>query len=47
MALDNVLTVPVSNLGRTIGYLTASQEAQLARAVVLAFDLDLPLLRQP
>lgn len=47
VALDNVLTVPVSNLGRTIGYLTASQEAQLARAVVLAFDLDIPLLQQP
>lgn len=47
VALDNVLTVPVSNLGRTIGYLTPSQEAQLARAVVLAFDLDIPLLQQP
>ncbi len=47
VALDNVLTVPVSTLGRTIGYLTAPQEAQLARAVVLAFDLDVPLLQQP
>lgn len=43
VALDNVVTVPVELLGRTLGYLTAAQEAQLARAVVLAYDLDLPL----
>lgn len=46
VAVDNVLTVPVTNLGRTIGYLTAAQEAQLARAVIVAFDLELPLLGQ-
>ena len=44
VSLDNVLTVPVATLGRTVGYLHADQEAQLARAVVLAYDLDLPLL---
>ncbi|MGA8046637.1 MAG: type II toxin-antitoxin system PemK/MazF family toxin [Dermatophilaceae bacterium] len=44
ISLDNVLTVPVNTLGRTIGHLRADQEAQLARAVVLAYDLDLPLL---
>ncbi|MDO5504061.1 MAG: type II toxin-antitoxin system PemK/MazF family toxin [Actinomycetia bacterium] len=44
VSLDNVLTVPVSALGRTIGYLSDLQEAQLARAVVLAYDLDLALL---
>lgn len=44
VALDNVLTVPVKALGRTIGYLTAHQEAQLARAVALAYDLEVPLL---
>lgn len=44
VALDNVITVPVTALGRTIGVLTEAQEAELARAVVLAFDLDLPLL---
>lgn len=44
VALDNVVTVPRSLLGRTIGYLTAGQEAQLARAVVLAYDLEVPLL---
>ncbi len=43
-ALDNVITVPVSLLGRTVGYLSAEQEAQLARAVVLTYDLELPLL---
>lgn len=44
IALDNVVTVPVAALGRTIGYLTEHQEAELARAVVLAYDLDIPLL---
>jgi mRNA interferase MazF len=44
ISLDNVLTVPVSALGRTLGYLHADQEVQLARAVVLASDLELPLL---
>lgn len=44
VALDNVITVPVNLLGRTVGYLRAQQEAQLARAVVLAYDLELPLL---
>ena len=44
VALDNVLTVPVSALGRTVGHLTDSQEAELARAIVLAYDLELPLL---
>lgn len=44
ISLDNVLTVPVSTLGRTLGYLHADQEAQLAHAVVLAYDLELPLL---
>lgn len=44
VSLDNVLTVPASALGRTIGHLHADQEAQLARAVVLAYDLEVPLL---
>lgn len=43
-SLDNVLTVPVRTLGRTIGYLSDEQEAQLARAVVLAYDLEVALL---
>lgn len=44
IALDNVVTVPVDRLGRTVGFLRADQELALARAVVLAYDLDLPLL---
>ena len=44
VSLDNVITVPVKLLGRTVGYLSARQEMELARAVVLAYDLDLPLL---
>ena len=44
IALDNVVTIPSQLLGRTIGFLTEAQEAQLARAIVLAYDLDIPLL---
>lgn len=44
ISLDNVLTVPTGTLGRTVGYLNPEQERQLARAIVLAYDLDLPLL---
>lgn len=44
ISLDHVVTVPASLLGRTIGYLSASQEVELARAIVLAYDLELPLL---
>jgi len=39
-----VVTIPVSLLGRTVGFLTADQEAYLGRAVVLAYDLDIALL---
>lgn len=42
VALDNTMTIPVSALGRTIGFLTEPQEAQLAIAVMFAFDLDMP-----
>ena len=44
VALDNVITVPVNLLGRTVGYLDAEQTAQLARAVVVSYDLEIPLL---
>jgi len=36
VALDDVITVPVNLLGSSVGYLSAEQEAQLSRAVVLA-----------
>ena len=41
VSVDNTLT---ELLGRTVGVLRPEQEVELARAVVLAFDLDLPLL---
>ena len=44
VALDNVLTVPMASLGRIVGYLSDGQEAQLARAVVMAYDLEVSLL---
>ena len=44
ISLDKVVTIPAAALGRTIGYLNGAQETQLARAIVLAYDLDLPLL---
>ena len=39
-----MVTILVSLLGRTVGFLTADQEANLARAVVLAYDIDIALL---
>ncbi len=44
VSLDNVLTVPAHLVGRTVGYLSREQEIQLARAVVLAYDLEVALL---
>lgn len=44
VSVDNVLTIPVDLLGRTLGFLTSEQERRLARAFVLAYDLDVPLL---
>ena len=44
VSLDNVLTVPVDLLGRSVGFLQDAQEAALAQAIVLAYDLDVPLL---
>ncbi len=43
VSMDNIITIPASALGRTVGFLSAHQEAQLARAVLHAFDLDVPL----
>lgn len=44
-SMDNLLTIPVALLGRTIGCLADDQEHALARAIVLAYDLDVPLMR--
>lgn len=47
ISIDNTVTVPVAVLGRTIGFLSEGQEALLARAIILAFDLDaLPIVDQ-
>lgn len=44
ISVDNVTTIPKELLGRTIGFLREEQERQLARAVVVGYDLDVPLL---
>ena len=43
ISIDNVITIPVAALGRRIGWLDDEQERLLARALVLAYDLDAPL----
>ncbi|MCL2453724.1 MAG: type II toxin-antitoxin system PemK/MazF family toxin [Micrococcales bacterium] len=43
ISCDNVMTVPVEALLRPIGYLLPDQESALARALVLAYDLDVAL----
>lgn len=40
ISCDNIVTVPVTALGRLIGYLLPAQEAELAIAIRAAFDLD-------
>jgi mRNA interferase MazF len=44
VSCDNILTIPVADLGRRIGYLLPDQEPALAEAIRLAFDLrkDMP-----
>lgn len=44
VSIDNVVTVPAELLGRTLGFLNPEQERALARAIVLAYDLDVPLM---
>jgi|SRR5580765_519621 len=38
--LDNVVTIPVADLGRQIGRLLPEQESALTEAIHAAFDLD-------
>lgn len=40
VSCDNVLTIPAESLGRQVGYLLPTQEAALARAIEVAFDLQ-------
>jgi mRNA interferase MazF len=39
ISCDNVTTIPVSALGRLVGYLSADQESALARALITAYDV--------
>ena len=39
ISLDNIATIDRAALGPVVGYLTSDQEAELARAIVAAFDL--------
>lgn len=40
ISVDNIVTIPVSSLGRQIGVLFPEQEAALTTAIHNAFDLD-------
>jgi mRNA interferase MazF len=40
VSCDNIVTVPVSALGRQLGFLLAEQETALTEAIRAAFDLD-------
>jgi mRNA interferase MazF len=40
VSCDNILTVPVTALGRQLGFLHAEQETALTEAIRAAFDLD-------
>ena len=37
---DNIVTVPMSVIGRLLGYLLPEQEPQLTEAILSAFDLE-------
>ena len=39
VSLDNIVTIPVADLGRHIGYLLPDQELALTEAIHAAFDL--------
>ena len=40
VSCDNIVTVPVSALGRQLGFLLSEQETALTNAIQAAFDLD-------
>lgn len=45
ISCDNIQTIPVTDLGRQLGFLADDQEPALAAAIQAAFDLDLPTRR--
>jgi mRNA interferase MazF len=40
VSCDNIVTMPVTALGRQLGFLLTEQEATLTKAIRAAFDLD-------
>jgi mRNA interferase MazF len=40
VSCDNITTIPVSAIGKLVGYLFPDQEPDLAHAVLIAFDLE-------
>jgi len=44
ISLDNIATIDRATLGPIVGYLTASQERELAAAIVAAYDLDVQVV---
>ena len=38
--LDNIVTIPVADLGRQVGFLHPDQERALSEAIAAAFDLE-------
>lgn len=40
VSLDNIVTIPIGDLGRQLGFLHPDQERALTEAVVNAFDLE-------
>jgi mRNA interferase MazF len=42
-SMDNIVTIPSALLGRVIGHVPEAQERELAKALILAFDLDATL----
>ncbi len=40
VSCDNIVTVPVSALGRHLGYLLPAQESDLSAAIRAAYDLE-------
>jgi hypothetical protein len=45
VSCENIVTIPVSALGRSLGFFFPSQEAALSAAIRAAFDLELPAAR--
>jgi mRNA interferase MazF len=40
ISLDNLATIDRAGIGRLVGYLNPDQEAELAQAVMTAYDLE-------